>query len=143
MHTLKQSLIHLQCELVAERNGVNPKELSWLQYDILTVLNTKGIKYPSELSEYLKISRSKTSKALKTLKEINYVKQETSSLDGRGLITGITSNGKDFLKEVENGHHHLFTLVEETLSKEEQEQFVLLTNKVIDCLSKNRSESDE
>lgn len=32
---LKKAIIELQCEMVAERNLVNPKEITWLQYDIL------------------------------------------------------------------------------------------------------------
>ena len=32
---LYNTLMNLQCELVAERNLVNPEQISWLQYDIL------------------------------------------------------------------------------------------------------------
>ncbi|SUX08779.1 Uncharacterised protein [Campylobacter sputorum subsp. bubulus] len=32
---LKTSLVDLQCEMVAEKNLVNPKQITWLQYDIL------------------------------------------------------------------------------------------------------------
>lgn len=35
---LKRAIMELQCEMVAERNSVNPKNISWLQYDILSQL---------------------------------------------------------------------------------------------------------
>lgn len=38
MNALTDALMQLQCELVAERNLVNPNEISWLQYDILMAL---------------------------------------------------------------------------------------------------------
>lgn len=69
MSNLKAALIQLQCEFVAERNRVNPNGLSWLQYDILHLLQQKGPASPSQLSEKLQIRPSKFSKAVKELKE--------------------------------------------------------------------------
>ena len=48
MSDLETALIQLQCELVAERNLVNPNGLSWLQYDILNLLRLKrpGLPFP-------------------------------------------------------------------------------------------------
>lgn len=36
---LRSILMHLQCELVAERSLVNPLDISWLQYDVLLQLD--------------------------------------------------------------------------------------------------------
>lgn len=56
--SIKIAVMHLQCELVAERNLVNPEELSWLQYDILSRLSQVDYMLPSELCILLGISRA-------------------------------------------------------------------------------------
>lgn len=65
---LRSILMHLQCELVAERSLVNPLDISWLQYDVLLQLDREHEMLPSELSLVMGISRTKLSKALKSLK---------------------------------------------------------------------------
>src|SRR5689334_12229912 len=107
MGSIDDVLINLQCELVAERNRVNPKEISWLQYDILHLLSQQGWSLPSEISASLGISRTKLSKALKELKRISYIKQEPSEKDGRELRTLITDDGYNMLDDIEIGHNHL------------------------------------
>ncbi|MCQ8209727.1 MarR family transcriptional regulator, partial [Cutibacterium acnes subsp. acnes] len=47
---LRSILMHLQCELVAERSLVNPLDISWLQYDVLLQLDREHEMLPSELS---------------------------------------------------------------------------------------------
>lgn len=61
---LRSILMHLQCELVAERSLVNPLDISWLQYDVLLQLDREHEMLPSELSLVMGISRTKLSKAL-------------------------------------------------------------------------------
>ncbi len=41
MNNFEEVLVNLQCELVAERTRLNPKTISWLQYDILNILNSE------------------------------------------------------------------------------------------------------
>lgn len=67
---LKKAIIELQCEMVAERNLVNPKEITWIQYDILHYLSKQSEVLPSDLSLILGVYRSKLSKFLKGLKSI-------------------------------------------------------------------------
>lgn len=52
---LYNTLMYLQCELVAERNLVNPEEISWLQYDILNILQP-GASRPTVMSRQLGIT---------------------------------------------------------------------------------------
>lgn len=59
---LKTSLTELQCEMAAERTLVNPKDISWMQYDMLFQLAKASELLPSKLSILLGISRTKLSK---------------------------------------------------------------------------------
>jgi len=143
MSKLEEVLIQIQCELVAERNVVNPQEISWLQYDILNLLRNKNNATPSELSKYLGISPSKFSKAIKELKSKNYIIQEINKLDGRGLFTNITQEGLTFLQSVDKGHKFLYEVTKKILSEKEQEDFVNLASKLIKALSKERMERND
>ncbi|WP_193726812.1 MarR family transcriptional regulator [Paenibacillus guangzhouensis] len=49
------------------------------------MLRQGNICSPSELSEYLGISRSKFSKEVKELKDLNYITQIIDERDGRSL----------------------------------------------------------
>lgn len=138
MNKLQKAVMNLQCELVAERNRVNSKEITWLQFDILNVLRQDNLCSPSELSEYLGISRSKFSKAVKELKALNYITQVIDVRDGRSLITKITSQGKDLLLFIDEGHGYLLEIAREIFSKEEQDTFIALTNRLPQKLADER-----
>ncbi|MDK6688725.1 MULTISPECIES: MarR family winged helix-turn-helix transcriptional regulator [Aerococcus] len=139
---LKTSLMELQCELVAERNQANPKEISWLQYDILHQIEQKGELLPSDLSVILGVSRTKLSKALKGLKSMRYIEQTPNEEDGRELYTTLTSDGKDLLHHISNSHSSLHQAAIKTFNKEEQECFIYLSNKLSEELKKARIEQN-
>ncbi|GKS14997.1 hypothetical protein YDYSY3_59970 [Paenibacillus chitinolyticus] len=138
MNKLQKSVMNLQCELVAERNRLNQKEITWLQFDILNVLRPENPCSPSELSEYLGISRSKFSKAVKELKDLNYITQIIDERDGRSLITMITSQGKDLLTTIDEGHRYLLEIARDIFSKQEQETFIALANRLSQKLADER-----
>ncbi|HCJ4447721.1 TPA: winged helix DNA-binding protein [Listeria innocua] len=94
--------------MVAERNKNNPKNISWLQYDILHYLSIETGKLPSEISIALGISRIKLSKALKELKSIGYITQRPNEKDGRELFTSLTSAGKQLLENLNLGHQSTY-----------------------------------
>ncbi|EOI57728.1 MarR family winged helix-turn-helix transcriptional regulator [Enterococcus gilvus] len=142
MSNLKAALIQLQCEFVAERNRVNPNGLSWLQYDILHLLQQKGPASPSQLSEKLQIRPSKFSKAVKELKEKHYVTQTISEEDGRGLRTQISNTGLTFLDSIDAGHSALYETAIEHLSPEEQRCFTQLANKLSSALEQERTRKE-
>ncbi|WP_419766948.1 MarR family winged helix-turn-helix transcriptional regulator [Arcobacter sp.] len=138
MKKLKTALINLQCEMVAQRNIVNPDYISWLQYDILYQLNKQKEILPSELSILLGTSRTKLSKALKELKTLEYIQQYPNKLDGRELYTSISKKGGDFLNNVLEKHNSLYQTANEVLSQEEQNKFEELANKVSNALKEKR-----
>lgn len=134
----KKVLMDLQCEMVFERNLVNPKEISWLQYDILCQLEREKRILPSRLSLILGVSRTKLSKALKELKTMGYIDQVPNKLDGRELFTSISQDGKEILKNISLRHDKLFNLGEEIFSEEEQEIFAKLSVRLSKELRKAR-----
>ena len=123
---MKNALIELQCEMVAERTYVNPNNLSWLQYDILHFINLHKNILPSKLSIELGVARSKLSKALKQLKLLGYIQQVPSDHDGRELITSLTQSGAEFLLNIYNNHESIYKLAKEIFSEEEQKEFTRL-----------------
>ncbi len=131
---MKNALIELQCEMVAERTSVNPNNLSWLQYDILHFINLHKNILPSKLSIELGVARSKLSKALKQLKLLGYIQQVPSDHDGRELITSLTQGGAEFLLNIYNNHESIYKLAKEIFSEEEQKEFTrlakILSNKL-------------
>jgi DNA-binding MarR family transcriptional regulator len=137
MHLLKKALTDLQCELVAERNRVNPVGVTWLEYDILNALK-RGSMLPSELSVVLGISRTKLSKNLIRLRELQYIEQVPNKQDHRELQTGLTSDGEVFLNTVDDGHTLLEDAAQKAFTQSEQQQLIELTSKLVEVLRKER-----
>ncbi|MBS7576525.1 MULTISPECIES: MarR family transcriptional regulator [unclassified Enterococcus] len=140
---LKTSLIDLQCEMVAERTLVNPKNISWLQYDILYQLEKEGAILPSNLSIILGTSRTKLSKALKALKSLGYIQQLPNKLDGRELYTSITEDGKILLTNIFTNHIVLYQTALKSFDEREQEEFARLASKLSNRLREERVGNDE
>lgn len=140
---LKRAIMELQCEMVAERNSVNPQNISWLQYDILSQIKKLEKILPSDLSITLGISRTKLSKALKGLKSKGYIAQFPNKLDGRELYTTLTDAGNKLLKDIAKKHTSIFEIASKSFTKEEQKDFIRLSNILSNELRKNRLEKDE
>lgn len=140
---LKTALTELQCEMVAERNLVNPKEITWLQYDILYQVEKQGEVLPSDLSLILGVSRTKLSKALKNLKQMEYIEQFPNKSDGRELYTSLTDSGEELLERISENHISIYKIALESFTEEEQKEFVHLSNILSDELRKARIEKDE
>ena len=137
MH-LRSILMHLQCELVAERSLVNPLDISWLQYDVLLQLDREHEMLPSELSLVMGISRTKLSKALKSLKVMGYVRQTPSKSDGRELRTSITESGRRLLEDISLQHTSLYETAIRSMTKDELEVFARLSEKLSSSLKQQR-----
>ncbi|MFM9413031.1 MarR family winged helix-turn-helix transcriptional regulator [Peptococcus simiae] len=140
---LKRAIMELQCEMVAERNLVNPKNISWLQYDILSQVKKLEKVLPSDLSIILGITRTKLSKALKGLKSMGYIEQFPNKLDGRELYTSLSNEGSKLLEEISKKHNSIFEIASKSFTEEEQEIFIRLSNILSNELRKNRLEKDE
>lgn len=143
MNKLEDTLMDLQCELVAERNRRNPQNISWLQYDILRLLKSEKEIVPSKINLLLGVSRTKLSKVLKELKLMNYIQQKPSERDGRELLTILTESGRQLLEDIDKGHHQLHHVAELAFSREEREQFAQLAEKYSRALRSERLGSDE
>ena len=143
MNKLEDTLMDLQCELVAERNRRNPQNISWLQYDILRLLKSENEIVPSKINLLLGVSRTKLSKALKELKLMNYIQQKPSERDGRELLTILTESGRQLLEDIDKGHHQLHHVAELAFSREEREQFAQLAEKYSRALRSERLGSYE
>jgi DNA-binding MarR family transcriptional regulator len=140
---LEEGLSTLQCELVAERNRVNPENISWFQYDLLELLYRAKGSLPSELSIKLGASRSKISKALKGLKEIDYIEQKKQpNDDAREFCTELTDSGFEFLKNTKSGHEYLAGIAETTLTKDEQVLFAEMCIKLSKAFEEKRKYYD-
>ena len=135
---LRSILMHLQCELVAERSLVNPLDISWLQYDVLLQLDREHEMLPSELSLVMGISRTKLSKALKSLKVMGYVRQTPSKSDGRELRTSITESGRRLLEDISLQHTSLYETSIRSMTKDELEVFARLSEKLSSSLKQQR-----
>lgn len=135
---LRSILMHLQCELVAERSLVNPLDISWLQYDVLLQLDREHEMLPSELSLVMGISRTKLSKALKSLKVMGYVRQTPSKSDGRELRTSITESGRRLLEDISLQHTSLHETAIRSMTKDELEVFARLSEKLSSSLKQQR-----
>lgn len=131
-------MMHLQCELVAERSLVNPLDISWLQYDVLLQLDREHEMLPSELSLVMGISRTKLSKALKSLKVMGYVRQTPSKSDGRELRTSITESGRRLLEDISLQHTSLYETAIRSMTKDELEVFARLSEKLSSSLKQQR-----
>ena len=135
---LRSILMHLQCELVAERSLVNPLDISWLQYDVLLQLDREHEMLPSELSLVMGISGTKLSKALKSLKVMGYVRQTPSKSDGRELRTSITESGRRLLEDISLQHTSLYETAIRSMTKDELEVFARLSEKLSSSLKQQR-----
>lgn len=139
---LYNTLMNLQCELVAERNLVNPEQISWLQYDILNILQPQSSR-PTVMSRQLGITQVKLSKNLKKLRELDYITQTPDANDRREITTALTPKGQQFLSDIATKHRELYNKACEVWSKEEQQQFIVQANKLIDMLRKERIADDQ
>ena len=135
--SLYDALMYLQCEFVAERNRVNPGNITWQQFDILTVLRT-GVSTPSQIGQRLGITRSKVSKNLSTLRDLGYIRQVPDAHDRRELETNLTQDGRDMLDIIDQQHKTLEEDARQVWSKDEQEEFATLANRLINKLRQER-----
>jgi MarR family transcriptional repressor of emrRAB len=140
---LKTALANLQCEFVAERNMVNPKEITWFQYDILAILREERSCLPAYLGQRLGVTRVKLSKGLKGLKDKGYIVQQKGEDDGREMITRLTTKGIQLLNKIDTAHDDLKDTVEQVLSSEEQLIYTELSVKITQALKEGRLSNEK
>ncbi|MCO5974017.1 MarR family winged helix-turn-helix transcriptional regulator [Actinoallomurus soli] len=126
---LENALSHLQCVLVARRALTNPEGVTWQQYDVLELLRIRGPMMPSALSTALGVSRQTISKALRVLKDLGLVGQETAGADRRELTTFLTAEGRSFLARVAHQRRENARTVTAALTPAERALFTELCAK--------------
>ena len=136
---LEKALSELQCELVAYRNQVNLNQITWKQYDILELLQSKGTLLAAQIGEILDIPKSTISRNLQKLKNYGYVEQEQGIKDRRELSTSITVEGIRFLESLASQRKNLAQVVSGVLIAGEQATFSELSLKVAEALGQSRS----
>lgn len=132
--SLEDTLSLLQCTLVARRVSFTPEQITWGQYDVLEILRLKGDLTPSQLSQFLGISRQNLSKFLRILKSFEFVEQYQSEEDKRELITRLTDKGAHFLQRAATGRAENALKVKAALTQQEQDVFIQLSQKITDAL---------
>ncbi|MBG9791370.1 MarR family transcriptional regulator [Paenibacillus dendritiformis] len=138
--SLENALSHLQCVLVARRARINPEQLTWAQYDILELLRIIGPLMPSEISERLGMSRSAISKALRVLKDKQFIEQTAGKQDRREQTTSLTDEGRTFLSIAANSRREAAEIAASVLTPGEQGIFAELCRKVAEALDDTASE---
>ncbi|PHM67591.1 putative regulator PapX protein [Xenorhabdus stockiae] len=131
------ALSRLQCVLVARRTMVNPEGVSWAQYDVLHLLRQYQSMNPGVIGEKLGFTRSKTSKILRSLKDKELVKQESSEHDKRELLTKLSPKGLVFLQRTEASKCNMADIVTSHMSQGEIAIFTELCHRAADLLSAN------
>lgn len=132
---LEDSLSLLQCVLVARRTNAAPEPINWQQYDILEMLRLHGSMTPSELSESLAISRPSASKALRVLKDLEFVEQAVVGQDRREQTTTLTTNGRLFLARAAQSRRDNAIAAHSVLTTQEVDSFVRMCRKVADAIA--------
>lgn len=131
---LEEALTQLQCVLVSRRLRYHPASITWVQYDVLECLRLNGEVTPSVMGEQLGLSRSKLSKTLRVLKDLELVEQKKSLTDKREQHTTLTEKGQQFLDQLTNIRHEMAQKVATNMSVGEQAIFAELGFKVCSAL---------
>lgn len=74
------------------------QSLTRLMWCVLTGVGEEGVSTPSELSEYIGITRPATSRLLRDMEARGMVARNGSDVDGRGRTVSITPLGRDLLE---------------------------------------------
>jgi DNA-binding MarR family transcriptional regulator len=127
---LGNALSLLQCVLVARRSKINPKHITWAQYDVLELLRIRGPLMPSIISDDLGASRSSTSKVLRALKDEQLIQQIEGPQDRREQTTSLTEKGRDFLASAFQSQHEAAEIAASILTQGERAIFAELCHKV-------------
>ncbi len=116
--------------------GIAPFGLTRLMWCVLTGVGDEGITNPSELADYIGITRPATSRLLKDMAAKGLVCRNGGSGDGRTIALSLSDSGQDVLTRarvaVDEMHRHFMT----KLSPEMTAQFM----HALDALSADEHE---
>lgn len=114
------------------------------QHDFLYVISKNEGISQKELSEFLYVGKSTTAKAVKNLIENDYVKRVQDESDKRIYRLYLTEEGKKVIPKIESTFLELVAIFSKNLSKEEEEQTVIILKRILHTISeeKNKINSD-
>lgn len=132
----ENTLANLQYVLIARRVQASdePMRLNWKHFDIMALIKERGMIAPSAISEMLHLSRSSTSKYLKSLEEKGLVTKSAKSKDKRSHQVMLTSQANEILDNIYKGQNLNATLASRALSLEEVRLFIHIASKITDAL---------
>lgn len=132
----EDALANLQYVLIARRVQASdePMRLNWKHFDIMALIKERTSIAPSIISATLSMSRSSTSKYLKTLEEKGLVTKGAFGKDRRSHNVVLTKQADDILNNIYEGQHANATLAGKVLSPEEIQQFTRIAKKITAAL---------
>ena len=113
------------------------------QYDFFYVISLYEGMSQKQLGEHLHISKSTTAKAVKNLVNKGYVEKQKDQQDNRIDRLYLTELGKEIAPTVAEIFRENLAVASKGLSREEEMQFILLMQKVLDNLVEENSRLTE
>jgi len=98
--------------------------LTVASYEVLDLIDAKGLNTISELSKFLSESMASLAQKTKKLEELQYIKKRKSKTDPRKNILEVTPKGKRALKRVEVKIELVSGLIFRKYKKTEKELFL-------------------
>lgn len=109
------------------------------QHDFLYVISKNEGISQKELSELLYVGKSTTAKAVKNLVENDYVKKIQDENDNRIYRLYLTENGRKIIPKINSVFLELVTIFSTNLSKNEEEQTIIVLKRILDTLSEEKN----
>lgn len=108
--------------------------LSYRDFLVLTAV-TKGVRYPTELAERLRLPKDTTSRILQTLLQAGLVERAIDTVDSRRTRLEATPTGQTLHAEVKQSVEEMLGPLLESLGSARQEQFLELLETLSDQLT--------
>ncbi|HYG84421.1 MAG TPA: MarR family winged helix-turn-helix transcriptional regulator [Verrucomicrobiae bacterium] len=132
----EDALANLQYILIARRVQASdePMRLTWRHFDLMAFVKAEGSAVPSVISEKLGMSRSSTSKYLKSLEEKGLLEKTASGTDRRSHSVILTAQANDILENIYAGQRENARLAMTALSPKDAKLFAVLAAKITAAL---------
>lgn len=104
-------------------------------FRIIRLLQKEGPMHASELAQKLEIRGSSLSEALDRLQEREMIERNTDSNDKRKVIVSLTSKALEKFESRTNKKDEQLEKILSVLSAEEQQEYIRLSQKIIDALN--------
>lgn len=132
----EDALTNLQYVLIARRVQASdePMRLNWKHFDIMALIKDRGSVMPSGISETLRMSRSSTSKYLKSLEDNGLVGKMPKDEDRRSHTVALTMQADKILEDIYEGQRVNAHQASKELSSIEIAQFSVIAKKITAAL---------